>query len=251
MLEANPRRVGRDARSVALGLAMLLSLASASALAGPPLVSDDPHTVGAGRVELILAVDALDQGRSTSVGPVLDLTLGLVEALDATLVVMPVSELRPSGSTVTSEFVEVGLKWQPLLTERWNAAFTPAFATTVTGQTRFDLILPVQLEVALPGDVAVGGDGGFTFHLDEADAWRAGVYANWQALPRLALLGELWSNGLASRRETLSGIGGGFDWQGPFGLHLMAAGGTGIVSDRVQRIDWYGYLGLFWAFDAW
>ena len=58
-----PRRAGhspgRVPRTPAWLLLALCAFGSAEVCAGPPLRSDDPHTIGPGRVELIVALDTL------------------------------------------------------------------------------------------------------------------------------------------------------------------------------------------------
>lgn len=238
-------------RTLEFGLAATIVLGSCPSLAGPPLVLDDPHTVGAGQVELIVAVEALDQGRETRVGPTLDVTLGVFEGLDATLVVTPFWEFRRGMSTRVSEFVEAGIKWQPVMTSSWNVSFSPALATTIAGKTELEFALPVQIEYAVSDDFALGVDAAFSPVAGGADAWGAGSYATWQSLTTLALLAEVWASGTASGRESMVGLGGGIDWEAPSGLHVFAAAGTGVASEGVRRVDWYSYLGVLWAFEAW
>ena len=53
------------------------------AQAGPPGVLDDPHAVGKGTVEIILATSAAEQaGEKGLHGPIFDLTVGVVDGLD-------------------------------------------------------------------------------------------------------------------------------------------------------------------------
>ena len=62
------------------------------ARAGPPLIADDPNTVGPGVVQPIFTVSALNQGDETLVrGPIADVTIGLVDSLDAIVVASLVS----------------------------------------------------------------------------------------------------------------------------------------------------------------
>ena len=243
--------VAERSRRPACVVAVATALAPVLCLAGPPLVSDDPHTVGPGQVELILAVDALDQGPDTSVGPTLDLTLGLLEGLDATLVATPAWELQRGSSSSNSEFVEAGMKWQPIMTSRWSASFTPALGTTIAERTEFAIVLPLQVEYTGWRNFGLGADGAFIPIAGGADAWRAGGYATWQAHPTLALLSEVWASGLATSQESIVGVVGGVDWTSPLGLHLLAAGGTGVHSEAVRRLDWNVYVGVLWAFAVW
>jgi hypothetical protein len=58
--------------------------------AGAPLLADDPHAVGPGVVQPIFATSTFVQvGETLLRGPISDLTIGLVDSLDATVVASP------------------------------------------------------------------------------------------------------------------------------------------------------------------
>ena len=234
---------------LALGIATV-GLVPASH-AGPPLISDDPNTIGPGRAELIIAADVFDQGSLTTIAPTLDLTVGLVDRLDATLVVTQGFDIDTRNPTRSSQFVEAGIKWQSLNTRGFGASFSPAVGTSITEETRAKIAFPLQLGYTGFEALGFGVDAAIIVVPDSGDTWRAGGYATLQTSPTLTFLTEVWSQGMPSAGEAIAGVGGGFDWETPLYVHILAAAGTGIASRNSQRVDWYSYLGLQWAFHAW
>lgn len=74
--------------ALAQAAAHTLGWPPAIALAGPPLIADDPNTIGAGNAQPIFATSMLNRRDQTIVrGPLLDMTIGAVDSLDVTLVV--------------------------------------------------------------------------------------------------------------------------------------------------------------------
>lgn len=230
---------------------------SSAALAGPPGVLDDPHAIGAGNIEFIVASAAAEQAGEIGVhGPVLDFTLGIVDGLDflvvgeAFFVVGAGEEQSESGLLVT------GFKWQPLAGSKWNAAWTPVVIVEIDGDKRAALSNAVQVERSF-GRFAAGLDFSYTWIDDHTDVWRGGLYGLFGATDRLTLLGEMWFEN--SALDVTLGLDGadvsatdfafnlGFDWQMHGDLHMLASAGTGIASDNRERIGWQAYLGFQWV----
>jgi Putative MetA-pathway of phenol degradation len=223
---------------------------SGLATAGPPLFTDDPHTVGAGSVEAILAVELLDQSGVTLIDvPMMDLTVGIIDLLDLTLVGAPQLHVD-DGLESTSGYIEAGLKWQPVKTSRWNASFSPTIVLTDDDESNAGLLMPIQLEWT-EGSVRVGLDVGYTAIEDAPDEWHASASTSWSTTPNLWLLAELWSTGLAGERAGDLGMGLGFEWDTPLGMELLVSAGSGLDSWTNDRVEWHSYVGLRWAFDAW
>lgn len=249
-MRRTPLRARRPGRASALALAAAAVLGSERADAGPPLVTDDPRTIGTGRVQTIGAVDLIRSGGSTSVAPTLDLTFGLLEGLDATLVANPLLEID-GGRTELSEVVEAGVKWRPIRANGWRASFTPALGASFEGRTRFTVTLPVQVEYEVRSDLLVGAEAGWIGIPHRANDWRTGSYAAWGLATRLTLLAEVWGTGTVTGEEAVAAAGAGCDWEFRPRLHLIASGGTGLASHGTSRIDGYGYAGVQWTFTAW
>jgi hypothetical protein len=206
------------------------------ASAGPPLLSDDPHTIGAGSMETIVALEALGRSPAAAIGaPLLDWTLGLSRDVDATVVGSPVIERHRGGSWRTSSFLEVGVKWQPLRTPGWNASFSPAFELLTAARSSSAVALPVQLE-AQRGPALAGVDVGYIAVSRGADRWRAGAYAGFELARDLTALAEVWSTGTPASNTSDVALGLGFDWRTPLGFHVLASAGTGLASRGAPRL---------------
>lgn len=230
---------------------VLLSGIGGRANAGPPLISDDPHTIGPGAVEAIIALEAFRLDEATSIAaPLLDLTVGLIEKLDATLVAAPLFEDVGGSSTSSSEFIEAGIKWQPLRTERWNASASPVVIVGDQIDGRVGFALPLQVEVSFDA-VAIGIDSGFALFVDGSDGWHGNLYSTWSFPEGPTLMAEVWSAGRADRQQGEVATGLGIEWPAPHGLSFLGSAGAGIATWGSPRLDWYGYVGVKWAFRAW
>lgn len=239
-------RLSVVARSIVMAL-----LAGRAVMAGPPLLSDDPHTLGSGRVELIATANAFGVGDATDIFvPMLDLTLGVFEGVDLTLVASPSFAVIPREPVDTAAAVEAGLKWQPVRGEHWNVAFSP-FAALNAGLLReSNVVLPVQIEYRRPS-FAIGIDGGYIVDLDRDDLWFLTLYGGWSVVDSLELLGEVWGGRNTPNESSSCGINLGLDWQLAPSLHLLAAGGPGMAIRAGRRARWYAYLGLQWNWALW
>lgn len=222
--------------------------ASLPATAGPPLFSDDPQTVGRGNVELIVASVAFGISENIQLSaPVVDLTLGLLPALDFALVLNPIFEFGPEERLPTEGAMTLALKWQPIRGEHWNAAFTPAVSLDFPAEAETTVFLPVQVEYRW-SRFAVGGDGGWSIVSNARDLWQAALYGSYRASDDWVLVGEVFAFRSPADSRTKLGMSFGFDWRTPLGIHLLAAAGPGIPTSGGDRLKWRAYLGTQWNF---
>jgi hypothetical protein len=231
-----------------VGIVVAALLLSSPAAAGPPLIADDPNTIGPGFIQPIFSASVLNQGDETLVrGPIVDLTVGLVDSLDATLVVSLVS-LHDAASSTPWSFrgsLIPGVKWQFFRTERGSLAFSPAFLFNTEDPDQPGALLPFQgeLKVGTRGSV-IGFDVGYVPFYRATDEWFVAPYANCPATPRLNVLFEVWS--LSTSPLEITDVGGsvGIDF-GIIGqkLRLISAVSTAFVSIGGPRLDVRGYLG--------
>jgi len=220
---------------------------SSEASAGPPLISDDPNTIGPGNIQPITSAVVFHQGGETLVrAPLLDLTVGLVDSLDATFVASLVSiyDATESEWTLRGSFIP-GVKWQFFRWDRGSLAFSPALLLDTGEPDNPGFLLPIQGEVKV-GDrgAVVGFDAGYVPFISRRDDWFVAPYAVTPATPRLNLLFELWC--LSTRPVEITELGAsvGID-VGLIGqkLRLISAISTGFVSFGTARLDVRAYLG--------
>ena len=223
--------------------------------AGPPLLADDPHTVGPGVVQPILATSTFVQGSETLLrGPTSDLTVGLVDSLDATVVTSLASWHDASGDPewTFGGLFAIGAKWEFLRRERGSLAFSPALVIDTQMPREPAGLLPIQGELKVGRKAAIGFDLGYIVVRSDAHEWYAALYANWAVTARLKLLGELWvlsfgAIGAADLGTTVGtdlGASLGIDY-GIIGkkVRLLVSAGTGMVSFGAPRVDARAYLG--------
>lgn len=222
------------------------------AAAGPPLISDDPNTIGPGAVQPIFSTVVIAEGGATVLdAPLADLTVGIVDTLDFTLI----TTLRNAHDTgvdppwAANAVFTPGLKWELFERERGSLAFSPAFVVNARVPKRSAVLLPLQGELAVGsrGRGIVGFDVGYEPQLANVHRWFVIPYARYSATPKLDLLYELWCIGAASSVN----LGGsmGIDY-GILGndVRLLAAISTAFVSFDAPRINARAYVGVQYNF---
>ncbi|MBW2272686.1 MAG: hypothetical protein JRG96_05415 [Deltaproteobacteria bacterium] len=226
-------------------------LAIGTAHAGPPLLSDDPHTVGPGRVEAIVAATAFGFEDSANVAvPLVDLTVGLFEGFDVAVALSPAFTVSPDAPVETRGAASLGLKWQPLRGDHWNASFTPTVSLNAPLLDETNVLLPVQIEYGWKR-LSLGVDGGYVVDLDHSDLWFVAVYGGWSTSESLTVLAELWGGRARGDERSAAGLTLGLDWVMPWGPHLLASCGPGFETSVGRRVRWAAYLGLQWDFALW
>ena len=239
-------------RAGARALIAALAIAAEGVRAGPPLLADDPHTIGPGKTEAILAISGLgDRDTQILSAPILDLTLGVIEGVDLTLVMSADHTFESGHEPDTDGAGSIGVKWQPVASERWNASFSPAL--TLTPSSIADeavVVLPVELEYDWARFYA-GVNAGYAIDSDGPDLLFGALHGGFAASDSLTLLAELWGGALGADHEEAAGFNLGFDWMTPLGPHLLAAAGPGYSWRDDGRARWYAYLGLQWDSTLW
>jgi hypothetical protein len=224
------------------------------ALAGPPLIADDPHTVGPGVAQPIFAISTWNwKGRTLVQGPVLDVTIGLVDSFDVTLVASLISEHANEtgsrwqlGGTLTP-----GIKWEFFRTERGSLCASPAFFVSSIAPGSPFILLPLQGELSVGRkQAAVGFDVGFVPVFHGHDEWFAAVYGQSAVAERLKLYGELWSFGSGPAHTADLGLSVGASYQ-ILGeeLELIGAVSPGLMSFGGPRLNVRVYLGFQYTFE--
>lgn len=235
-------------------IGFVIAWPSANALAGPPLISDDPNTIGPGNVQPIVSVSVFQAEDVTTVrAPLVDLTVGLVESLDMTLIAAVVhtrdGSVEPPWADRASIFP--GLKWEFFITDRGSLAFSPAFNVNTSSPRRSFALLPFQgeLSVGRRRRATVGFDAGYELVVDSSHRWFVAPYARYAASPKIHALFELWL--LAEAFVDTVSLGGsvGIDY-GIVGdaVRLIAALSPGFATFDGPRVDVRAYLGVQYIF---
>ncbi|MDG2335207.1 MAG: hypothetical protein P8Q97_13355 [Myxococcota bacterium] len=245
--------------SVLWGALVALGWLCGPALAGPPGALDDPHAIGKGNVEFILAASGAEQAGDVGIqGPILDFTLGVTDDVDFLVVGQGFHVVRGDAGGAESGVFMTGFKWQLISGPDWTVAWTPGVYLEINGEKRVAVTTAFQVERNL-GRFAAGLDTSYTWIDDDSDVWRGGLYGLYSATEELTLLGEVFFEN--SALGVTLGLGGGtratdvsfnlgFDWEMLPDTHLLVSGGTGIASYNQTRIGWQTYVGIQWCWGS-
>ena len=226
------------------------------ASAGPPLIADDPNTIGVGNAQPIFATVVLNRRNQTVIrGPLLDLTVGVVNSLDVTLVVSFNSVHREMESPTWQWLGELtpGIKWEFFRRDRGSLCLSPAFAVGTRNPGSPLVLLPLQGELGV-GDktVRLGFDAGYVSLWRAPDEWFAAFYGQAGITKRLTLQGEIFSFGTTTGRATDLGVSLGLTYlmfkRARKTLELLAAVSPGLASFNQSRFDFRAYLGFQYTF---
>jgi len=235
---------------ILIGLGLVLQ--PAGVLAGPPLISDDPNTVGPGVVQPILAVSVAHEGKTTLVrAPLVDLTVGLVDSLDMTFIAsldgLPIRAgevwWRPNS------LLAPGLKWELFETDRGSLALSPAFAVNMARISRSFALLPLQGELAVGARrrAVIGFDVGYEPVLNSVHRWFVAPYARYSVSRKLDVLFETWCLGSGASANLGGSLGTDYGILGSE-IRLLAALSTAFVAFNAPRLEVRAYLGIQYTF---
>jgi hypothetical protein len=219
--------------------------------AGPPLIADDPNTVGPGNAQVILFGSATGfESEDKIAAPGIDLTLGVMQGVDLTALVSPRFIVTSDGLEERSALIDLGIKLQPIRGPHWNAAFTPTVSIDSASAPESTLFLAIQLEYT-NGPFVVGAEGGYSLNFNANDDGFAALYGAYTVHEKLSLLAEGWAGQRLNSRDLGVGFGAGCDWTLPRGLHLLVGGEAGFKIESTRTPAWRAYLGLQWNFRLW
>jgi hypothetical protein len=181
-------------------LAIAALAASDVAIAGPPYSTDDPEPVEAGHWEIIPGVAGSHESGVTAGELAFDISYGLAEGVQLTLVAPVLYEHSQSLRSGLGR-VETEVKWR--FHEQRDDSFVPemAFAPTViwpTAAAGYDsdsasFLLPLWMHKDI-GEWSVFGGGGYQINPDEhrRDSWEAGIAIARKLGERLEVGAELF-----------------------------------------------------------
>lgn len=172
-----------------------------TAMAGPPMVTDDSGTASPGVFEMILytAHEERDSGESTA-GPALDLAYGVNDTVEVSLVI-PYQRVDNAGESSVSGWGEaaVGVKWRFFEGENSAVAVAPSFATPLSRSSTIRGIIADTSVFTLPlvGSIAhdrweLTGNLGYSISSREFDAISLSGSVGYEVAPAFRVLAELW-----------------------------------------------------------
>ena len=226
-------------------------VASATALAGPPLLTNDPDTPGPGAWEINLAATGAHRASGCDVdAPDVDLNRGVGGRVQLSLHV-PWAHARDEGGGWRSGWgaTELGVRWRffdqgddgwkVAVQPQWVSAWSHAAQRQALAPTHDEWVLPLQASHPL-GRVDVVMEAARHVVAHEADTWQAGVFGGLDCTPRLRCLAELnttWDGGARTAFNL-----GAVRSLGPH-LNLLASAGTELTGPAQDRAHLLFYMG--------
>ncbi len=229
------------------------------AVAGPPLVIDDPGILDPGQWEFIAAVT----GESTSAGevyelPVLDVSYGLTPDVQVS-VVYPYVRADASGASSDSDFgnLEIAVKWRFWNTDELQVSLGSGYQFGVSsrdaaqgfGADQDTLSLPLDLEYALGNAWRLNAELAYAVVADGGDEWGYGVAIAHPLGARTQAMLELYGAAASNFDDDFLGWTLGFDVTLTEPLHLLLSGGTGLREPAgADAVDYNFFLGLQYVY---
>lgn len=169
---------------------------------GPPLITEDPGTPGAGRWEINIAfmMEQRRTGREFE-APVLDINYGLGDHIQLKFEV-PWVTLDPEGEESRNGLgnAQIGLKWRFLDEDRHGVSMSiyPQLGLNLRNSSHerglvdrgTEFLLPLQVARTL-GPFEVSLELGYTFIEEDLDEWVYGIAVAYPLSDQLELLGEV------------------------------------------------------------
>ena len=243
-------RVVREAINGACLVMGVLAL-SASALAGPPFLSDDPAPTPYEHYEIYIFSNGTRTSSDVSGDAGIDFNYGATPDLQLTVVV-PISYKDVEGQNFASGFgnVEVAAKYRFLHQDDigWDVAFFPRLflpAGSDLGDKKASLLLPIWLGKEM-GDWSTFGGAGYQLAqgAGSRDFWVAGWALTYRALPDLLIGTEIFhqspdaTDGSAS---TTLGFGATYDFNE--NAHLLSYVAAGLQNtNETGDVSWYASI---------
>lgn len=221
---------------------------------GPPLLTDDPGTPGAGNWEINAAATTERRPAEREFElPILDLNYGVGNRIQLNY---QVSYLLHGGDTEITQSglsnSQVAVKWRFFDDKKSEFAIStyPRLEfNNPTNSVRRGLaadgtsfLLPLELSKKL-GPVDINGEGGYWFTQYGSDEWIAGL-AFGHEFKKLELIGEIYGTGATngSDQATTFDMGGRYRLGEPIYLLFMA--GRSFFGPGSGQPQLIGYLGL-------
>jgi len=176
-------------------------IGAATAVAGPPVETDDPFTPGTGRWEIAYASEFESHGNHWELQPQADINRGIGDNIQLKLKPRLVITRSPEQVTLAGAGnIQAGIKWRILDDSLRGIALSvyPQLDVNPPGDSvRRNLVdrgtdFQLPLEVArYLGDTLVYAELGYTWRELRPNRWVAGVAGEWKLNQRLDIVAEL------------------------------------------------------------
>lgn len=229
--------------SVFLPASILFFVLTRLAVAGPPLLTDDPETPGPNHWEINLAYTSeWDEHEWLLETPLVDANYGVGDNIQLKYQV-PYEVLIQNGQQAQSDFGPslVGVKWRFLDQDKqWLDVSTyPQFGFNfsegayIRGFSLNDgwaMLLPVEIEHTF-GRLKIYGETGYIWNEYLPEQWIYGIAGEYALTKKWALMGEVWGLGSNHSYQNYVVFNLGFSWQFSEHVALIGSAGRAIVPD--------------------
>lgn len=235
-------------------LLLLLGATQLLAQGGPPMITDDPGTPGAGHWELNLALTTEHRaGERLSELPLLDLNYGLGERFQLKYEAAVLRQTSGPGAQTGVSNSLAGIKWRffDAGDHGWQASVYPQLEFDTPGSHSDDrglaeegtsVILPFQIRRDF-GFVSANADLGFV-RQSEATVWFGGVALGRELTSALELAAELHLEAGRHLRDTALTANLGLRLALTTHLTLLASIGRELHNSTDPRTTLLAYFGL-------
>jgi hypothetical protein len=239
--------------------AVTLSAPSALAQGGPPLLTDDPGTPGAGRWEINLA-STIERRRSEWFleAPLLDINYGVGDRIQLKFE-LPWLILNEGDDRIRSGLGNslVGVKWRFADEDRHGVAVSVypqlEFNNPTTSARRglveegTQLLLPVQVARRV-GVIGVNAEIGYGLVQHRSDEWVYGLAFGYSASERFELLGEIHGAALRDFSEDNLVFNLGTRWKVNNKLVVLGSAGRSFRDPASGVHPFLAYIGIQFNF---
>ncbi len=246
-------------RTVTCVLGLSLIAETAHAQAGPPLITDDPGTPGAGRWEINLAFTAEKlQTETLSETPLLDINYGLGERIQLKYEV-PWVHLDEEGDGTKSGIgdSQIGVKYRFLDEGRHGVSMSIYPQFSLDNPTSSDerglvdpgteIVLPLQIARTV-GPIELNLELGYSLLEHEEDEWVYGLAAARPHSERFELLGEVHGVATKDFEEDVLVFNLGGVLRMHENVHLLFSAGRSLRESSTTEPELLAYVGLQFAF---
>ena len=238
-------------------LLMLLTPLGVGAQGGPPMLTDDPGTPGAGKWEINTALLAEHSDHSTEYAlPLLDINYGVGERIQLKFEVPWLVETT-SGSGTRSGLGNgmAGIKWRffDAGDNGWKMSMYPQVESSHFAPTSWhhgltdsgtSVLLPLQFQHALEA-VDIGFDvGRWVRPAAQSDSWIGGVVIGHEVRKGLEFMAELHDEAALGFGSDALTLNFGTRWVLADCCTLLASAGTDLHNGLEDKRTFRSYLGV-------